>query len=460
MVAPVKAKTRRRDTRVARPGPRGVPIFGVARAVRSDPLGYFVKARRKYGDVVWFRVGLDTIVMLARPEDIKHVLQDNHTNYRKSKFYEPLKPLLGRGIFVSEGDEWVRQRRSATPAFSGHRFDEMARQIVAATERRMQHWPSADDANGDFDVAREMMRVTFEGVASALLGLHMEERRYDAFHDAVTLVFRHAEQSVWTGGLLSHGLLKRINRRYRDAVEEIDRVIYGLIDERVARPRASADLFDMLIDACDPSTRSGRELLRDQLLSFLVAGHETTAVALAWTWHLLAQHPDIEARLHAEIDEVLRFRPPTFADLPKLRYTGMVFEEAMRLYPPVWTISRAAIADDRIGDTDVPAGTTVMISPYVLHRHPEFWPDSERFDPERFSPQAVAQRSRYAYIPFGGGPRNCLGKRFGMMEGQLILAMIAGRYRVVPVAGQTVTPEPAITLRPRHGLRVILRPRC
>lgn len=441
------------------PGPRGTLLLGVAREVRSDPLAYFVDAMRTYGDTVAFRVGLDRIVMLNHPNAIKHVLQDNHRNYRKSKFYRPLRPLLGRGIFVSEGKEWLKQRRTSTPAFAGTRFDEMARRITAATARRMEHWPSTGHPTGTIDISREMMRVTFEGVASALFDIRMEEAEYAAFHDAVTLVFRQAERSVWSGGLLSHGLLRLINPAYRRAVEEIDAVIYGLIDKRRRDESRPGDLLDMLMENCDSSDPDDRALLRDQLVSFLVAGHETTAVALTWTLHLLSGQPDVAARLHAEIDAVHEGRTPTFDDLPRLRYTRMVFEEAMRLYPPVWTISREAITDDIVGTTEIPAGSTVMLCPYAVHRNPRYWPDPEKFDPERFADEAVGARPRHAYFPFGGGPRNCLGNRFGIMEGQLILAMIAQRFRVETAPGQVVEPEPAITLRPRNGLKVVLRDR-
>lgn len=453
-LSPLEA-ARRREA----PGPRGTLLLGVAREVRSDPLQYFVDAMRAYGDTVTFRIGLDRIVMVNHPGAIKHVLQDNHGNYRKSKFYKPLKPLLGRGIFVSEGKEWLKQRRTATPAFAGSRFSEMAHRITAAADRRMAHWPAKCRRQEELDISREMMRVTFEGVASALFDIRMEDTEYEAFHDAVTLVFREAERSVWSGGLLSHGVLRLINPAYRRAVDEIDRVIFDLIDTRRLASDRPGDLLDMLLDNCDPSVPGDRALLRDQLVSFLIAGHETTAVALTWTWHLLSRHPGIAARLYAEVDSVLQGRTPTFADVPRLRYTRMVFEETMRLYPPVWTISREAVTQDRIGRTTIPAGTTVMLCPYAVHRNADLWPDPERFDPERFSDEAVATRSRYAYFPFGGGPRNCLGNRFGIMEGQLILAMIAQRYRIETAPGQAVEPEPAITLRPRGGLKVILRDR-
>lgn len=441
------------------PGPRGTLLLGVAREVRADPLRYFVDAMRTYGDAVRLRVGLDRIVMLNHPDAVRHVLQDNHRNYRKSKFYRPLRPLLGRGIFVSEGDEWLKQRRTATPAFAGGRFDEMARCIAAAAARRMKRWPVSRNFAEPFDIAPEMMRVTFEGVASALFDIRMDEAGYSAFHDAVTLVFRQAERSVWSGGLLSHRLFMLADPAYRRAVRSIDQVMFHLIDERRRAAGRPGDLLDMLMEGCDPSDPQDRALLRDQLLSFLIAGHETTAVALTWTWHLLAGHPGVAARLHAEVDRVLGGRTPAFADLPHLRYTRMVFEEAMRLYPPVWTISREAIADDRIDGLTIPAGTTVMLCPYAVHRNPRLWPAPETFDPERFSDRAVAARPRYAYFPFGGGPRNCLGKRFGLMEGQIILAMVAQRFRVAAAPGQTAEPEPAITLRPRYGLKVILRDR-
>ena len=439
-----------------RPGPKGFALLGALRRMRTDPLGYFTETLRNYGDVAWFNIGLDRIVMLSDPGDIKHVLQDNHRNYRKSKFYRPLRPLLGGGIFLAEGDDWLAQRRTSTPAFSGFRFEHMAGEIASATTGMLKRWEALADE--PLDIAHEMMRLTLDGVTRALFGLNLEDE-HDDFYGAIEVVLKEAERRVWSTGIIPPAIFVGRQRAYRRALRIMDDVIERLIERRRHDSAESGDLLAMLIDAYDGSAVEARRLLRDQVISFLVAGHETTAISLSWTWYLLSKHPAAAARFHEEVDSVLQGRIPTFADIKNLTYTGMVLEEAMRLYPPVWTISREATSDDVTAGTRIPKGTTVMLCPYVVHRNPKLWKNPDEFDPDRFAPQVADQTPRHAYFPFGGGPRVCLGKRFAMMEGVLIMAMIGQRYRLDLLPGAEIELEPMITLRPRGGMPVTLKRR-
>jgi cytochrome P450 len=305
-----------------------------------------------------------------------------------------------------------------------------------------------------------MSQLTLEIVAGAMFGTDLGEDEEE---------FRHtvSEGMVYANHLMNHFITLPIviptpaNRRGGKAIAKLDRIVTRIIDDRRRSGEERNDLLAMLLAARDAETNAAMDdrQLRDEMVTFLVAGHETTAVALSWTWYLLSQNPDAERRLHAEVDEVLGDRLPTVDDLKDLPYTRMVLEESMRLYPPVWATSREPYEDDEVGGVRLPAGTTVTLSQYVTHRDPAFWPEPERFDPERFNPERSAERPEYAYFPFGGGPRRCVGQQFAMMEGQIALAMISRRLRLRLVPGHPVEPDPILTLRPRHGVAVTLQSR-
>lgn len=442
-------------TAQGRPGPAGLPLIGIAASIRGDPLHYFVDLMHRYGDAVWFRIGRAPVVMLNHPRAVRHVLQDNHRNYHKSAFYAPLKPLLGRGIFLSEDATWLEQRRRARPSFAGPRFEFMAGRIVDSTADMLERW-RARGADATVHVLPEMMRLTLDSAARAFFATELTDQHVDVF-DALTVMLRQAERRVWATIPVPDRLAMYARPSYRRAVAELDGFVWSLIDERRRNPLGEDDLLTRLVRAYEPVDDHDQSVLRDEVVSIVTAGHETTACALAWALCLLSQHAEAAERLRREVDEVLGGRTPTLEDLDRLDYTRMVFEEAMRLYPPVWTLSRVALEDDEAGGVAIPAGTTVMLCPYAVHRHPAFWPDPERFDPERFAPGADSDRPRHAYFPFGGGPRVCLGNRFAMMEGQVMLAMLAQAVDVVLEPGQSLEPEPMITLRPRESTRMRLR---
>lgn len=441
-----------------RRGPKGAPLIGIAHELRRDPLNYFVNLMHGYGDFVEFKIGLTPILMLNSPAAVKHILQDRFADYPKSRFYRPFKPILGRSIFTSSGEAWLAQRRTARPCFGGGRFQFMAERIVGATRKMLERWEGFDRKHEPVEIVHEMMRLTLDGVTQALLDMDFIEN-YEEVHDALTVILRETEKRVWSVAPPPEWITIMTRPRYRRAVETIDRVVRGIIDERRRNPRDSVGLLTTLIDAHDAGGTRDEALLKDQVVAMIATGHESTACALAWTFYLLTQHPEICERVYAEVDQGLGGRDPTADDLPMLQYTGMAFEEAMRLYPPVWTISRVATCDDEICGLPIAKGTTVMLSPYAMHRNPEIWPDPEEFRPERFHPEEAARRPRYAYFPFGGGPRVCLGNRFAMMEAKIMMAMVIQRYRLSVLPGQKVIAEPMITLRPRNGIQMALHKR-
>jgi cytochrome P450 len=440
-------------------GPKGAPVVGIAHELRKDPLNYFVGLMRDYGEFVDFKIGMAPIIMLNGPDAVKHILQDHYEDYPKSRFYRPFKPILGRSIFTSSGETWLSQRRTASPCFGGARFQFMAERIVGATRKMLDRWDEFDRGGKPVEIVHEMMRLTLDGVTQALLDMDFIEN-YEEVHDALTVILRETEKRVWSVAPPPDWLALMTRPRYRRAVETIDRVVRGIVDERRRNPRDSGGLLTTLIEAHDAEGSGDEGLLKDQVVAMIATGHESTACALAWTFYMITRHADVRERVYAEVDEVLGGRDPGADDLPALQYTGWVFEEAMRLYPPVWTISRTATRDDEICGKPIPKGTTVMLSPYAMHRNPEIWPEPEEFRPERFHPDEVAKRPRYSYFPFGGGPRVCLGNRFAMMEARIMMAMVIQRYRLSVLPGQEIVAEPMITLRPRNGILMGLERRA
>ncbi len=397
-------------------------------------------------------------VLVFHPDGVQHVLQDNHANYTKqTRAFAGLKPLLGNGLLVSDGDFWLRQRRLMQPAFHRQQINTFAEMMIAETDAMLDRWARANQPGKPINVQHEMMRLTLAIVTQALFGSKVGDpdgtlgKNIGILLGDSTFRFDHPfYPPLWapTGQ----------NRRFKKARAELDRVIYSLIASRRSAAAEQHDLLNLLMAAQDPASGQGMSdtQLRDEVMTLFLAGHETTAVSLSWTLYLLSQHPQVEARLRDELDETLGGRPPTLGDLPALSYTRMVLDESMRLYPPAWITERKALADDEICGYSVPAGTTVVVSPFATHRHVHFWTDPEVFDPQRFSAERSAGRPRYAYFPFGGGPRQCIGNNFALIEAQLILALIVQRCRLEMAPGWKVEPEPLVTLRPKGGLWMVL----
>jgi len=428
-------------------------------ALRRDPLGVFSRMRAQYGDTVPFRLAGRQAVLVSDPDLIRHVLQDNYRAYHKSPLYERLRPLLGNGLLLSEDRFWLRQRRLMQPAFHRQRVAALAGAMAEATAETLASWQVPAESGQPLDIAREMLSLTQRIILRTMFSTNFGD--LDSLEQVWPLVNEHIGTSFWSLGLADRLPTPR-TRAFRRALAELDDVVARIIDTRRAGGDDPGDLLSMLLAAVDEETgaRMDSRELRDEVMTIFLAGHETTSLALAWTWYLLATHPEVDQRLAAEAREVLGGRPPAADDLERLPYARMVIEEALRLYPPAWGFSRLALTEDRLGACSVPRGAIVFVIPYVVHRHPAFWEDPEAFRPERFAPEPSKARPRLAYLPFGAGPRQCIGNHFAMLEAQLIVTAIVQRFRLVLVPGQPVEPRPLITLKPRYGVRMTLEPRA
>ena len=387
---------------------------------------------------------------LNRPDLIEHVLVTNAGNYVKSHLMQRmLRPLVGNGLLTSEGDFWRRQRRIAAPAFHHKRIAGFVATMATTAAAWVDRWRDG----APFDLSEAMMGTTLEIIARTMFSADVSGAVH-AVRNLSGAVMDNAKPGFLDMFGFPEFLPRPVPRAYRAAVAELDTIIEGFVAPRRADGQDRGDLLSMLLAARDPETGEGMTptQLRDEVVTIFVAGHETTSNAMAWTGYLLAQHPEVAARVEAEVDAVLGGRPPTHDQLAALRYCRMVIEEAMRLYPPAHTISRTAVGPDRIGGVDIPAGAVITISPHATHRNPTLWPDPERFDPERFAPERGAGRHRFAYLPFGGGPRICIGNGFAMAEALVILATVAQRWRLALEAGRPVEPVALITLRPATGI--------
>lgn len=441
------------------PGPRGHFLLGNLPAFQRDVFQLLIESARSFGNVVRLRLGPLVIHLLSHPDHITHVLHDNRQNYQKTTRSDAIiSSVVGQSLFTTNGEVWKERRRMIQPAFCHDRIASFAHMMTETIAATLQRWRDEPGDSQALDVASEMMRLTYEIVARSLFRTDAHNEA-TAVEGAMTVVLEHSYRRMEKLFTLPEIVPTPGNRRFREAMRTLDRVVYGLISARRRDETGAGDLLSMLMRARDEETGEGlsKQELRNEALTILSAGHVTTANVLTRMWALLSTHPDVERRLDTELADVLGGRTPTLDDIPRLGYTTMVIKEVMRLYPPIWVIERKVIRDDEIGGYHIPANSEVAISPYVMHRHPLFWENPEGFDPERFSAERSASRPRYAYLPFGGGPRLCIGHQFAMMEAQLITALIAQRYRLHLLPGFPVDPKPWKTLRPRQGLLMTLQ---
>jgi cytochrome P450 len=435
-------------------------LFGSALDFQRDPLTLLLQSRERYGDVVRYRFGPIAVYQVSHPDGVKHVLVTHRNKYHKGIFQQKFKLLGGEGLLSSEDEFWFRQRRLAQPAFHWQRLAALVQGMTEGAQEVERRWETFLREGHELEITTEMTRLTLQIVGRVLLSTDLSQRN-DQLRRNLLIALEHIDYRMSKPFSFPEVIPTRRNRRFIRALSQLDAFVFGLIRERRAAQSDMGDLLAMLLLAHDEETgetMSDRQV-RDEVMTILLAGHETSGVALAWTWYLLSQHLEVERRLHAELDAVLGGRTPSFDDLPQLRYTRMVIEETLRLYPPAWGIARQSIAQDEIGGYHIPKGVQLMVSQYVTHRHPDFWERPEAFEPERFRPECTAKRPKFAYYPFGGGPRVCIGNQFALMEMQLILATLAQRYQLSLVPGHRVEVQPLIILRPRYGMRMMLRER-
>lgn len=442
------------------PGPGRFISRADLQAVRHSPLHALCQAAGQYGDVFQYPVGFWTIYVVTAPDGIGRVLLDNHRNYRRDTFQQELFGLItGQGLLASDGDYWFRQRRLAQPAFHRDRLAALAALTTEATTAMLDRWAGCAARGEPLDIDDEMMQLTLEIVGEALFSVNLRQRvnaLSRAALETMDYIARRARSPIAppprvpTSG----------NRRFLAALRTLDAEIFALIAARRRAPDAANDLLSMLMLARDADTGEGMtdRQLRDEIITFLIAGHETVASALVWAWYLLSLHPAVARILHTELAAVLGGRLPTMADLPRLPYARATLDETLRLYPPSWLNARRAKTADTLGGYAIPANALIVMSPYVTHRRADVWPNPEGFDPDRFLPGADADRPRFAYVPFGGGPHGCIGNSFALVEAQLILATVAQRYRLALVPGQEIAIAPLVTLRPKYGMHMALYP--
>lgn len=441
-------------------GPQGRFLDGNLGQLQRNQLGFLTWCAREYGDFVPLRLGFRRAVLVNDPEYIEYVLVTNQRNFVKTPALGVASALLGKGLLTSEGGLWRRQRRLMQPAFHRQRIAAYGDVMVRHTEALLEQWRDGQRR----DALQEMMGLTLRIVCEALFGASVEPGVVERVRDALAEIGEHLNARLYNlpRYLLPDAFPIPDNLRYKRNVRLLDEIVYGFIEQRRREGTAGrGDLLSLLLEARDDEDGRGMsdKQLRDEVMTLFLAGHETTSLALAWTWYLLAQRPEVEARLHEEHQRVLGGRTPGLADLPQLTFTDAVIAESMRLYPPAWSTGRQAIADCEMDGYLLPKGTVVLISQWVTHRDPRYFENPEAFQPERWLDGLAKRLPKYAYYPFGGGPRMCIGNSFATMEAALLLTTIAQRYRLSMAAGDTVEPETFFTLRPKNGVPVTLQAR-
>ena len=442
------------------PGPKGSLIMGVMREFNRDTLAFIERCHRDYGDVVRSRFLYVHAYFLYNPADIETLLTTNAKSYRKAQSLRSpfFHRLVGNGLVTSEGDFWRRQRRLAQPAFHRQRISSYGEIMVEYTNRAIAKWKDGER----HDIARDMTRLTLEIVVKTLFNSDVSN---DADHIGAMLseIVKPFASQATLKWIADNRLPTPGHRRYFNAVSEIDRVVFRIISERRASGADEGDLLSMLLQAQDEDgSQMSDAQLRDEVMTLFRAGHETTALALSWSWYLLATHPEAEKKFHAELDEVLgahNRRAPEVEDLPKLKYTEMIAKETMRLYPPAYAVGREAIEETEIGGFRVPRNTQLFAFQWVTHRDPRFFDRPEAFEPDRWATDSIQNLPKYAYFPFGGGPRQCIGNYFAMMEVVLLLATIGQRFKFSLVEDHAVEVLPVLSLRPKNGIKVVLKAR-
>jgi cytochrome P450 len=438
------------------PGPKGLPFLGLALQVRRNPLGVLTRVAREHGDLVRFIVAGQERILLNDPDLIEQVLVVQHAKFHKSELTRRVTgPLLGQGLLISEGDFWRRQRRLAQPAFHRSRINEYAAPMVECAEAHVSAWKTGEVP----DIAREMMQLTLVIAVRTLFGAKLPGEALEV-GDALAFLMRYQLWRQRSPLRLPESWPTPRNRRAMREIKFLDSLVYRIIEEKKTLHGAGNDLLSLLMDAMDDDgTQMTPQQLRDETMTLFLAGHETTALLLGWTWYLLGENPAAETRLLDELRAVLGGRAPQVSDLMKMPYLQAVLNETLRLYPPAYIMARTSIEPFGLGGYEFGRDTTVLISQWVTQRDARFFGAPEEFRPERWVNGSAGKVSAGAYFPFGDGPRRCIGQGFAMLEAALVVATIAQKFRFRLVPGHAVEPEPLVTLRFRHGLRMKIEAR-
>jgi cytochrome P450 len=437
------------------PGPEQGFFDGLRSPMRRDPLTFMTRVAREYGDIVCLRFFHIRTFLVSHPDQIEDVLVANAKKFIKGRVLRANRHIFGNGLLTSEGDFWLRQRRMMQPAFHRARIANYASTMTACAVRLLESWKP----DQRIDLHDAMMRLTLQVVGKTLFNADVERDAPQVGENLHILLEYTADfrRLVMTPKWLP----TKQNLQAKRAVRQLNEIIDRIIHQKRQSSVDTGDLLSMLIHAQDEDgSRMTTQQLRDEALTLFLAGHETTASSLSWTWWLLAQNPHVEEKLHAELDSVLNGRTPTLDDLPQLKYTGHILSESMRLYPPAWAVARLAVEEQELAGYPVPKGTGIAAVSWVVHRDPRWYDNPEQFIPERWEGDLLKKNPRFAYFPFSFGARQCIGSSFALMEANLVLATIAQQFRFRLVSGHPVVPLASITLRPRHGLQVVAESRA
>lgn len=446
MHEPTSGRTKKNKPNLP-PGVFGIRALPYVSKLAKDPIGFFQLMQSKFGNSA--RFGLRQVVfhLITQPEDIKRVLQENNQNYHKGVFYKELGRILGKGLLNSEGEFWKKQRKLIQPSFHKQRISEFVEIMAQETEKTSENWKKISS----LDISKEMMRLTFAIVGRTLFRTEVESYAARIEH-SLKIALELVTKRITRIFPFPFSWPTPENLKLKRALKDMHSVVDELIAERKKNP--SNDLISMLLEVRDEETGEtmSESQVRDEAITLLLAGHETTANALSWGFYLLSKHPEICEKVREEANRVLGDKTPNLEDVQKLTYTRKVLDEVLRLYPPAWVIERTAMGPDQIGGYDVETGTNISICIFNIHRNPDFWENPDKFDPDRFDEERSVDRPKYAYLPFGGGPRICIGNIFALTEATLILAMLVKNYKFQTDPNHPVVMEPLVTLRPKYGI--------
>jgi cytochrome P450 len=445
--------------RAVAPGPRASLLMGNLKEYMRDPIAMLMRVRREYGDVVRNPLGPYLTHFIAHPDDVRYVLQTNHGNYVRGRFYDNFKPFFGDGLLTTDGGAWLSHRRLVQPLFPRQQVRTSSDEITASVRTMLDRWQSHSESGQDFDVVPEMMWLTLSVLGKMIFGVDVA-----GFADVIAPAVHYGVGAMMPQGNINDFVPRWLPTPHNRRVESARRTLAGVMQwvrtQREDGAPHGTDLTSLLLTTPNGHTTPLTEKqVEDEMMTIFLAGHETTGSGLAWALYMLATRPDVLEKLEFELSAVVGDDPPTAEDLPDLPYLCMFIDECLRVYPPIWGFTRDAAGDDEIGGYRIPKGSSIFVSPYVTHRHPQFWDDPETFAPERFTPEQTAARPRYAYFPFGGGQRQCIGIHMAKLQMQIAVAMIVQRYRLALLPGHPIERGANVSLRPVHGIRMTIERR-